>query len=161
MINQRLSAVRLGARGFQLSGIPDEPLSFDKNGKQIADPNDLAHRPQHRPVAANWTAWAMGNGIFARVTSVSQVPNHRFDSGGFLVGADYDWNSTDTNGLTTGLFGGYQGTYADYDSNGSTRINSALFGGYASYVHGGFTTDAVSPAAQSSPRPSPHPIFDR
>ena len=143
MINQRLSAVRLGARGFQLSGIPNEPLTFDKNGKQIADPKDLKTVLTADPTAASWTAWAMGNGTFARVTSVSQVPNHRFDSGGFLLGADYDWAPTDPNGLTTGLFGGYQGTYADYDSNGSTRINSALFGGYASYVHGGFTTDAV------------------
>ncbi len=143
MINQRLSAVRLGARGFQLSGIPDEPLTFDKNGKQIADPKDLKTVLTTDPTATNWTAWAMGNGIFARVTSVSQVPNHRFDSGGFLVGADYDWTPNDPNGLTTGLFGGYHGTYADYDGNGSTRIDSALFGGYASYVHDGFTTDAV------------------
>ncbi len=143
MINQRLSAVRLGARGFQLTGIPDEPLTFDKDGKQPADPKDLKTVIDTDPAAANWTAWAMGNGIFARVTSVSQVPNHRFDSGGFLIGADHDWTPNDRNGLTTGLFGGYQGTYADYEGNGSTRLNSALFGGYASYVHGGFTTDAV------------------
>ena len=45
--------------------------------------------------------------------------------------------------LTTGVFAGYQGAYADYSGGGNTTINSALFGLYASYTHGGFYADAV------------------
>ncbi len=151
LVNQRLSSARLGARGFQLMGLDEEPLTFDKDGKAVADPKDLASNVTST-TPTNWTAWALGNGIFGRVTSVSQVPNHRFDSGGFLVGADYDWNVSDREGLTTGVFAGYQGTYADYDGGGSTVINSALFGTYASYSRDGYYADGVVSGGFSSAR---------
>ncbi len=147
LVNQRLSSARLGARGFQLMGLDEEPLTFDKDGKAFADPKDPAAN-----TPTDWTAWAMGSGIFARVTSVNQVPNHRFDSGGFLIGADYDWNGSERDGLTTGVFAGYQGTTADYDGGGSTVINSALFGTYASCTHEGYYADGVISGGFSSAR---------
>ncbi len=137
MLAQRLSAVRLGVRGFQAIGI-EAPLVHDKSGKSVLDAKDgkdiLTPGPDNK-----WGVWAQGNGIFAKVTNVSQVPNYRFQSGGFLAGADYQWSE----GLTTGLFAGYQGLYAKYNGGGSNTINSALFGGYATYQKGGFYSDLI------------------
>ncbi len=136
-IYQRLSAVRLGARGFQSMGV-ESVLMHDKNGRSVLDAKDgkdiLSPAPDNK-----WGVWTMGNGLFGRVTNVSQVPNYNFNSGGFLVGGDYRWSEK----FVTGVFGGYQYTWADAGDSGNTQINSALFGGYASYADGGFTADAV------------------
>ena len=138
MLNQRLSSVRLGAQGFQLIGMNAEPLAYDKNGKRSADPKDLKTVIQ-QDSNPNWSAWAMGSGIFGRMTDVSQIPNYHSETGSCLVGADYRWSPN----FSTGLYGGYQGTYVDYANKSNTRMNSALFGGYATYSAGGFYTDAV------------------
>jgi len=136
-VAQRLSAVRLGARGFQAIGI-EAPLVNDRNGKNVLDAKDgkdlLTPSPDNK-----WGVWALGNGIFSKVTSVSQIPNYRFQSGGFLVGADYAWSEN----FATGVFGGYQGTYAKYGNGSMSSVNSALFGGYATYQNGGFYSDAI------------------
>ena len=138
LLNQRLSSVRLGAQGFQLIGMNAEPLAYDKDGKKSADPKDLKTViQQDRPT--NWSAWALGSGIFGKMTDVSQIPNGHSESGSCLIGADYRWSDS----FTTGLYGGYEGTYAEYANKSSNRMNSALFGGYASYKAGGFYTDAV------------------
>ncbi len=150
LLNQRMSSVRLGAAGFQAISIDTEPLVHDKDGKRVADSKDLTSEISTESPA--WSLWAQGHGIFAKVTNVSQVPNYRFDGGGFLFGADHTFGNSarsksniqnSGSALTTGLFGGYQGAYADYDGGGSTTINSALFGVYASYTEGGFYADAV------------------
>lgn len=137
MLAQRLSAARLGARGFQAIGI-EAPLTHDKSGKSVLDAKGgkdiLTPGPDNK-----WGVWAQGNGIFAKVTNVSQVPNYRFESGGFLAGADYQWNE----GFVTGVFAGYQGLYSKYNGGGSNTINSAIFGGYATYQKGGFYSDAI------------------
>ncbi len=137
LIAQRLSAVRLGSRGFSAVGI-EAPLVNDKNGKNVMDAKD--GKDILTPTVDNkWGVWVQGNGIFSKVVSVSQVPNYRFNSGGFLLGADYKWSEN----FTTGLYAGYQGTYAKYDDNSNLRVNSALFGGYATYDNGGFYVDAI------------------
>ncbi len=156
LLNQRMSSVRLGARGFQAIGIAPEPLVHDKDGKSVVDPKGAGF-----PTFGKWNAWVQGNGMFAKVTNVSQVPNYRSDGGGFLFGADYTFgeaataapkaaapaksfrSEVSTSTLTTGVFAGYQGTYAEYDGGGSSTINSALFGLYATYANGGFYADAV------------------
>lgn len=134
---QRASALRLGARGFQSMGI-ESPLVHDKDGKSVMDAKDgkgcLFPAPGNK-----WGVWVQGSGNFARVTSASQVPNYNFQSGGFLAGADYRWSEN----FVTGLYGGYQGTYAKYNDGGRTTINSVQFGGYASYDNGGFYSDAI------------------
>jgi len=136
-VAQRLSAVRLGARGFQAIGI-EAPLVNDRNGKNVLDAKDgkdlLTPAPDNK-----WGVWALGNGIFSKVTNVSQLPNYRFQSGGFFVGADYSWSEN----FATGVFGGYQGTYAKYGNGSMSSVNSALFGGYATYQNGGFYSDAI------------------
>lgn len=136
-LNQRFSAVRLGARGFQSIGI-SSPLLHDKDGKSVLEAKDALSTltPQ---LSTNWSIWAMGNGLFGKVTNVSQVPNYNFNSGGFLVGGDYRWSEN----FVTGLYGGYQYTWADAGDAGNTQINSALFGGYASYTNGGFYADGI------------------
>jgi fibronectin-binding autotransporter adhesin len=136
-LNQRLSAVRLGARGFQAIGI-ESPLRHDKDGKSVFEPKDAKINVEVE-TSTNWNIWAMGNGTFARVTGIGQLPNYNFNSGGFLVGGDYRWSEN----FTTGLFGGYQYTWADAGDSGNTQINSALFGGYATYQSGGFYADGI------------------
>lgn len=140
MIAQRLSAVRLGARGFQAIGI-DAPLVNDKDGKSVLDAKDAKNgKDVITPTTdTKWGVWAMGNGIFSKYTSLNQLPNYRFQNGGFFVGADYNWNEH----FATGVFGGYQGTYAKYSNGSMASVNSALFGGYATYQNGGFYSDAI------------------
>ena len=138
LLNQRLSSVRLGAQGFQLIGMNAEPLAYDKDGKKSADPKDLKTviQQDNNP---NWSAWAMGSGVFGKMTDVSQIPNGHSESGSCLIGADYRWSDC----FSTGLYGGYQGTYVDYTNKSSNHMNTALFGGYATYKAGGFYTDAI------------------
>ncbi len=142
MLNQRSSAVRLGAKGFLAMGMKQEPLVNDKDGKSVADPKDLKSVVDS-PLPTRWSAWTMGTGLFGKVTNVSQVPNFRFESGGFLVGADYDWNLVELDWVVTVFYTGYAGTFANYNGGGDTAINSALFGVYASYTKGAFYADAV------------------
>lgn len=147
LLNQRLSGVRLGAAaGFSNMPVENESTVSDKNKTVL----------QEQKFLPGWSLWTQGNGMFAKVTNVSQVPNYRFNSGGFLFGVDRTIgqagvSATDgksfgvrrSHTLTFGAFGGYQGTYADYSGGGSTTVNSALFGGYASYTNRGFYMDAV------------------
>ncbi len=142
MLAQRMSAVKLGAAGFQAYGM-ESPLVHDIDGKSVLESKDVI--PQSAIRDPQWSTWVQGNGIFAKVVNVSQVPGYRFQSGGFLFGVDYAWGSRGQEGpaLTTGVFAGYQGTYAKYSGGGQNTINSALFGGYASFQNGGFYADAV------------------
>ncbi len=138
ILAQRLSGVRLiGQRGFTASGM-DMPLVHDKDGKSVLDAK--SKKDIIAPTTeTKWGVWVQGNGIFAKVTDVSQVPNYRFESGGFLGGADYKWNE----GFTTGVYAGYQGTYSKSANNGSSTMNTALFGVYATYQKGGFYADTI------------------
>jgi len=140
MIAQRLSAVRLGARGFQAIGI-EAPLVNDKDGKSVLDAKDAKNGKDVITATADskWGVWAQGNGIFSKYTSLNQLPNYRYQNGGFFVGVDYGWSEH----FATGLFGGYQGTYAKYSNGSMASVNSALFGGYATYQNGGFYSDAI------------------
>jgi autotransporter-associated beta strand protein len=137
MLAQRLSAVRLGTRGFQSIGI-DAPLVNDRNGKGVMDAKDSKDIISST-TETNWSVWVQGNGIFARTRSVSQMPSYRYEGGGVFLGADYRWSES----FTTGLYGGYQGLYSRYDNGGRTSVNSALFGGYATYSSGGFYSSAI------------------
>jgi len=170
MLAQRLSSVRLGARGFHVIGLDQAALTVDRDGKSVADAkggNDIITQGS----ATKWSVFVMGNGIFSRVTNVAQVPNYRFNSGGFIVGIDYTFggDKVSTAGagqkavvttirqgssLTVGLYTGYQGTYAKYANDGRMTINSALFGGYATYANGGFYSDLIVGGAYNGYRVS-------
>lgn len=144
MLAQRASAVRLGARGFQAIGI-EAPLKYDKDGRSVMDAKDGKNilSPADNN---NWGVWVQGNGIFARATSVGQVPSYNFQNGGFLVGVDYRWSEN----FVTGVYGGYQGTHAKYSNGGVTTINAVDFGLYAGYQNCGFYVDAILGGGSSS-----------
>ncbi len=138
LLNQRTSSVRLGAKGFQAIGVT-QPIKYDKDGKSVADAK-TASPIKETAVDTNWNSWVLLNGEFSNARGYSGVPNYRNNSGGFLAGADYDFGSN----FVTGLFAGYQYSYADYNGGGSTQGNSALFGAYASYAtESGYYVDGV------------------
>jgi autotransporter-associated beta strand protein/T5SS/PEP-CTERM-associated repeat protein len=138
MLNQRISSVRLGAAGFQAIGGITQPLVHDKNGKSAADAKDASPIVESA-IATNWNAWALGTGMFSRSTNLGSLQNYNNDAGGFLVGADYRWSEN----FVTGLYGGYDYSYAEYNGGGSTKGNSFSFGTYASYAKDGYYADAV------------------
>jgi outer membrane autotransporter protein len=138
MLNQRISSVRLGAAGFQAIGGITQPLVHDKNGKSAADAKDASPIVESA-TATNWNAWALGTGMFSRSTDLGRLQNYNNDAGGFLVGADYRWSEN----FVTGLYGGYDYSYAEYNGGGSTKGNSFSFGTYASYAKDGYYADAV------------------
>jgi autotransporter-associated beta strand protein len=138
MLNQRISSVRLGAAGFQAIGGISQPLVHDKNGKSAAAAKD-ASPIDESATATNWNAWALGTGMFSRTTNLGSLQNYNNDAGGFLVGSDYRWSEN----FVTGLYGGYDYSYAEYNGGGSTKGNSFSFGTYASYAKDGYYADAV------------------
>jgi outer membrane autotransporter protein len=138
MLNQRISSVRLGAAGFQAMGGISQPLLHDKNGKSASDAKDASPIVESA-TATNWNAWALGTGTFSRSTNLGSLQNYNNDAGGFLVGADYRWSEN----FVTGLYGGYDYSYAEYNGGGSTKGNSFNFGTYASYEKDGYYADAV------------------
>jgi outer membrane autotransporter protein len=138
LLNQRISSVRLGAKGFQAIGV-SQPIKYDKDGKSVADPKDVAPIVE-KSFDTNWNAWVLGNGEFSRSKGYSGVPNYNNNAGGFLAGADYSFGG----GLVAGLFAGYEYSYAKYNGGSSTRGNSALFGAYASYSNeAGYYVDGI------------------
>jgi autotransporter-associated beta strand protein/T5SS/PEP-CTERM-associated repeat protein len=138
MLNQRINSVRLGAAGFQAIGGISQPLLHDKNGKSAAEAKDASPIVESA-TATNWNAWALGTGMFSRSTNLGSLQNYNNDAGGFLVGADYRWSEN----FVTGLYGGYDYSYAEYNGGGSTKGNSFSFGTYASYAKDGYYADAV------------------
>lgn len=158
ILAQRMSAVRLGVRGFSAVGM-QAVLANDKDGKSVMDAKGEKDILKITP-DTKWGVWVQGNGIFARVTNISDVPNYRYQSGGFTVGADYAWNEH----FSTGLYTGYQGTYAKYGNGGVNTINSALFGLYATYAQDGFYSNAIiggSYNGYSTRRPIAFSTIDR
>jgi autotransporter-associated beta strand protein len=138
MLNQRISSVRLGAAGFQAIGGITQPLLHDKNGKSAADAKDASPIVESA-TATNWNAWALGTGMFSRTTDLGRLQNYNNDAGGFLVGSDYRWSEN----FVTGLYAGYDYSYAEYNGGGSTKGNNFSFGTYASYEKDGYYADAV------------------
>ena len=138
LLNQRISSVRLGAKGFQAIGAT-QPIKYDKDGKSVADAK-TASPIKESAVDTNWNSWVLLNGEFSNARGYSGAPNYSNNAGGFLAGADYDFGGN----LVTGLFAGYEYSYAEYNGGGSTQGNSALFGAYASYAtESGYYVDAV------------------
>lgn len=126
MLQQRFGALRLGCRGFSQIGL-NAPVVAENSGKTYRG-KDLKEARDIMEVAADnpWGVWIQGNGLFAK-ESLSNLPNYHFDSGGFLLGADYRWSDC----LATGIYAGYQDIQARYDGGGRTSIDAARFGTYA------------------------------
>lgn len=127
-MTQQMSSARQGVPGFRTSGIELLPVHESKGGK---DGKGEAKDEMLVPSKDNrWGIWTMATGIFATTTSVNNLPNYHFDTGGFLLGVDFRWNEA----LVTGIYAGYQFTDADYGGDGgNTRINTFNFGAYATW----------------------------
>jgi len=138
LLNQRIGSVRLGAKGFQCIG-GNQPIKYDKDGKSVADAK-TASPINESALDTNWNSWVMLNGEFSNTRGFSGSRNYRNNAGGFLAGADYDFGGH----LVTGLFAGYEYSYAKYDGGSKTEANSALFGAYASYAtDSGYYVDGI------------------
>ncbi len=123
-LSNRLDALRFGApSGYTTQGV--QPVLV-ADGKETASGKEsiLIATPENR-----WGVWTQATGIFGKSYSVTDVPNYHYNSGGFLVGADYRWSGS----FTTGLFAGYQGAEARYGDAGKARSDSANFGLYAAW----------------------------
>ena len=138
LLNQRISSVRLGAVGFQAIGGITQPLMHDKDGKSAAAAKTGSPIVESA-TETNWNAWALGTGMFSRTTNLGNLQNYNNDAGGFLVGSDYRWSKH----FVTGLYAGYDYSYAEYSGGGSAKGNSFNFGTYASYAKDGYYADAI------------------
>ncbi len=126
MLAQRFGAVRLGIGGFSQSGIDAAIVAENAGKSQVQAYKETPDILEVSPTNP-WGVWLQGNGLFARNSGLNGIPNSRFDSGGFLLGADYRWSEN----FATGLFTGYQRTDARYDGGSRTRVDAARFGLYA------------------------------
>ncbi len=147
-LNQRISSVRLGIAGFQAMGGISQPLVNDRDGTNAAEAHDgglidwssiCAGPVAESSPSKNWNAWALGTGTFSRTINLGTLQNYNSDVGGFLVGSDYRWNQN----FVTGLYAGYDYTYAKYSGSSNMRGNGVNFGTYASYAKDGYHADAV------------------
>jgi uncharacterized protein YhjY with autotransporter beta-barrel domain len=72
-----------------------------------------------------------GNGIFAKATSGNMLPNYNSQSGGVTTGMTYKWNDS----FGTGIYAGYEGSYAKYNGGSTLIDNSVRFGLFGTYGH--------------------------
>ena len=93
LIDQRLEAIRLGAdRGLSVQGLGKiVPVYKETDGKSVVDGKSRVEKSVVTPTLEDtyWGVWVMGSGIFGRNYSVENLPNYRYSSGEFLVGADH------------------------------------------------------------------------
>jgi uncharacterized protein with beta-barrel porin domain len=78
-----------------------------------------------RPGADNhWGMFVDGNGIFAQANSGNMLQKYNAQSGGLIAGLTYKWSPA----VTTGIYAGYEGTYAKFNGtySGSTVIDNAV-----------------------------------
>ena len=132
---QRLWGLRVAeGGGFSMSGLPDNtPMLEEQSGKGVLD----SKKDILRPGADNhWGMFVDGNGVFAQANSGNMLPGYKAQSGGVTTGLTYKWNDS----FASGLYAGYEGTYAKYGANGtglgvgsSLIDNSVRFGAFGTY----------------------------
>ena len=134
---QRLWGLRVAeSGGFTMSGLPENtPMAQEqpRDGKGVLD----AKRDILRPGEDNhWGMFVDGNGILAQANSGNMLPGYNSQSGGVTTGLTYKWNQN----FSSGIYAGYEGTYAKYGANGSglgvgSRLidNSVRFGLFGTY----------------------------
>ena len=148
---QRLWGLRVAeGGGFTMSGLPDNtPMVQEQpqDGKGVLDAKKDILRPG---LDNHWGLFVDGNGIFAQANSGNLLPGYNSQSGGVTTGLTYKWNEN----FASGLYAGYEGTYAKYGASGSglgvgSRLidNSVRFGLFGTYGHPngkGFYADALA-----------------
>jgi autotransporter-associated beta strand protein len=126
---EQMFGMRVAGSGFSMSGFDAVALEGQGDGADIMDPSkDIL-----RPGADNhWGMFVDMNGIFAQANSGNMLPGYNAESGGVIAGLTYKWSPS----FMTGLYSGYQGTYAKYSSYnaGSSVIDNAVrFGLLSTY----------------------------
>jgi outer membrane autotransporter protein len=76
-----------------------------------------------------WGVFLDGNGIFAQANSGNMLPSYNAESGGVNAGLTYKWNEK----VGTGIYSGYEGTYAKYSGGSKLIDNGARFGLFGTY----------------------------
>ena len=125
---QRLWGLRVAGEGFSMNGFADNTpmLEGQGDGKSFKDPSKDILRPG---AASHWGMFADANGIFANANSGNMLPGYNAQSGGITTGLTYKWNES----FGTGIYAGYEGTYAKYSGGSSLIDNSVRFGVFATY----------------------------
>ena len=127
---QQMFGLRVAGTGFTMSGLGDNIAVLEGQGdKGVLD----SKKDILRPGADNhWGMFVDGNGIFAQANSGNMLQNYNAQSGGLIAGLTYKWSPA----VATGIYAGYQGTYAKFNGtySGSTVIDNAVrFGLLATY----------------------------
>ena len=143
---QQMFGLRVAGTGFSMSGFADNTAMIQE-GQGDGDKSVLdAKKDILRPGADNhWGMFVDGNGIFAQANSGNMLQSYNAQSGGLITGLTYKWNPA----VTTGIYAGYEGTYAKfgYPYSGSTVIDNAvrfgLLGTYGDPSGRGFYGDAL------------------
>jgi autotransporter-associated beta strand protein len=130
---QQMFGLRVAGTGFSMSGFADNTAMIQE-GQGDGDKSVLdAKKDILRPGAdTHWGMFVDGNGIFAQANSGNMLQKYNAQSGGLITGLTYKWNPA----VTTGIYAGYEGTYAKfgYPYSGSTVIDNAVrFGLLATY----------------------------
>jgi len=120
---QQMFGLRVAGTGFSMSGFGDnyamiQEAQGDRDSSKKA--NDIL-----RPSPDNrWGMFVDANGIFARANSANMLSDYNSQGGGLITGLTHKWNPA----LTTGIYAGYQGTYAKFSGpqTGSRVINNAV-----------------------------------
>ncbi|WP_206026254.1 autotransporter domain-containing protein [Roseimicrobium sp. ORNL1] len=129
MLFQQLSSRRLGMKPpASAPAAPAAPVSA-KGTKNVAPVQPQVAITQ----APQWNAWMQGSGLFSE-GGLSLNPGEDFESGTFMVGADFAVGEH----VSLGLFASYQEGWGDYDHGGDTDLESVRFGGYATFDYEGF-----------------------
>jgi autotransporter-associated beta strand protein len=127
---QQMFGLRVAGTGFTMSGLGDNIAILEGQGdKGVLDSKKDILRPGEDN---HWGMFVDGNGIFAQANSGNMLQNFNAQSGGLIAGLTYKWSPA----VATGIYSGYQGTYAKYSGtySGSTVINNAVrFGLLATY----------------------------
>ncbi len=122
---QQMFGLRVAGTGFSMSGFADNTAMIQE-GQGDGDKSVLdAKKDILRPGADNhWGMFVDGNGIFAQANSGNMLQKYNAQSGGLIAGLTYKWSPA----VTTGIYAGYEGTYAKFNGtySGSTVIDNAV-----------------------------------
>jgi autotransporter-associated beta strand protein len=148
---QRLWGVRLAeGGGFSMSGLSDNFAMIQEGegdgSKAVLDAKKDILRPG---LDNHWGMFVDGNGVFAQANSGNMLPGYNAESGGVTTGLSYKWSDR----FASGLYAGYEGTYAKY-GGGSSLIDNAvrfgLFGTYGQPNAKGFYANALAGGAYNN-----------
>ncbi|MEO6742479.1 MAG: ice-binding family protein [Chthoniobacteraceae bacterium] len=142
LLFQELSARRLGVRS-QPAEVPN-----NEGGKSIVDGKSMSGGKSvargKKPIGLSldhdyrWNSWVQASGMFSS-GGMSLGGSKDFESGTFLVGADYAVSEH----IALGLFAGYQEGWSKFSNGGRLDSQSARFGVYATADWDGFYASAA------------------